>query len=364
MKKIAFLNDTSSWYHWGCTGTSEAIKSTLAERGYDVKSVPIQSIYACQPIPQTTQEFDSPEFFNSFFHANLPVTGPILQCDTVVINGEGSLHGLSQIARVLLYLAYASKLVCKKKVQIINHSCYPVAKAEDVGQSPIAAIYKGVYRHLDYVAVREHVSQEILKAMGVDAALAFDSLPLYIKQHGPVSTGNHLRSIVISGSVAWRPEGIAGLAAFMRSMAADGYSITLLTGARSYPAQDDVQFLKALRQQLPEGWEHIEAASMSEWLHTIQSAALLISGRFHYTIAACSLSTPCIVLDSNTPKNNAICKEAKMPEPLSYSDPHLAERLMERAKALLGTLPICESTRQGWLNRAAINFAMLPYLTD
>lgn len=359
MKKVAFLNDTSSWYHWGCTGTSEAIKETLAERGYEVTPVPIQSLYACKQVPESTGDFDNPEMFNRFFHENLAVTGPILQSDIVVINGEGSVHGLSPIAIVLLYLAYTSKLVCKKNVQIINHSSYPVATVDAVAQSPIASIYRGVYRHLDYVAVREHYSHGILKALGIDAALSFDCLPLYIHRHASDATTARPRSVVISGSVAWQPAGMAGLVAYMRRMASEGYTLTVLTGAKADPAQDDVQFLKALRQQLPDGWKHLEAASMDEWLGTIQSASLLISGRFHYTIAACSLATPCVVLDSNTPKNRAICEGTGLPEPLAYTTPNLEAELHERTVTSLGKPPVSQAIRQSWIERAKLNFAML-----
>lgn len=360
MKKVAFLNDTSSWYHWGCTGTSEAIKEMLAERGYEVTPVPIQLLYECKRVPESTFDFGNPQVFNRFFHENITVTGPILQSDIVVINGEGSVHGLSHIAIVLLYLAFTSKLVCKKNVQIINHSCYPVATAGDVEQSPIAAIYGGVYRHLDYVAVREHYSQGILKALGIDASLAFDCLPLYIHRHVRNATIARSRSIVISGSVAWRPEGMVGLAAYIRCMVSEGYRVIVLTGAKANPAQDDAQFLKALHQHQPDGWKHVEAASMEEWLDTILSAVLLISGRFHYTIAACSLATPCIVLDSNTPKNRAICKESGLPEPLAYTTPNLEAVLRERTSASLGKSPLNPETRRSWVERAELNFAMLP----
>ena len=58
------------------------------------------------------------------------------------------------------------------------------------------------------------------------------------------------------------------------------------------------------------GWRCGTRGTMSEWLDTIRSATLLVSGRFHYTIASCMLDTPCIVLDSNTPKNRAVCEES------------------------------------------------------
>lgn len=355
MKRIAFLNDTSSWYHWGCTGTSEAIKAALQTRCYEIISVPIHELYACQLVPTKTQDFDDPAFFNRFFHENLAITAPILQSDIVVINGEGSLHGLSQIVIVLLYLAYASNRYCQKQVHLINHSCYPNSRNAD--DSRATALYQGVYRHLDFIAVRERYSLDNVKRLGASATLAFDCLPLYIRDHYTTGQASQAsRSLVVAGSVGWQPTGIAALAEYMRVMSADGYDVKVLTGAKAYPAQDDKGFLAALRDAMPDGWTHIDAPSMQTWLETIDSAELLISGRFHYTIAACALGTPCIVLSSNTPKNQAICQESGMLPSLSYMQDDLFGQLQERTNAILGKPPLTENIRQEWLLRAEQNF--------
>jgi polysaccharide pyruvyl transferase WcaK-like protein len=359
MKNIAFLNDTSDWYHWGCTGTSSAIKETLAARGYNITPVPIKSLYKIGSAPETIADFDNPEFFNRFFHENLAVTAPILQNDIVLINGEGTLHGLSRVAIILLYLAYASKQICGKRVQIINHSCYPDDSAQHT-QSTASGLYQGVYKLLDFVAVREHYSRDLLKALGVEATLSFDCLPLYIRNHPPALASERSRTLVIAGSVAWQAKGLEALVAYMRAMLAEGYDIKVLTGAKANPALDDKMFLQALRQALPEGWAHVDASSMAVWLQTIQSAALVVSGRFHYTIAACMLDTPCIVLDSNTPKNRAICEEAGLPEPLSYETDELEAALHTRTRSALGTSPITSVVRDEWLARAEKNFVGLP----
>jgi polysaccharide pyruvyl transferase WcaK-like protein len=358
MKNIAFLNDTSDWYHWGCTGTSAAIKEALAARGYNITPVPIKSIYEIKSVPETIADFDNREFFNRFFHENLPVTAPILQNDIVLINGEGTLHGISRVSTVLLYLAYASKQICGKRVQIINHSCYPDDSKQHT-QSTASGLYQGVYKLLDFVAVREHYSQGLLKELGIEATLSFDCLPLYIRNHLLTASAERKRTIVVAGSVAWKAKGLEALVAYMRAMLADGYDIKLLTGAKANPALDDKMFLQALKQALPEGWTHVDAPTMDAWLHTIQSASLVVSGRFHYTIAACMLGTPCIVLDSNTPKNRAICEEAGLPEPLPYDIDGLEAALHARTRSALGTSPITSAVREEWLARAQKNFAGL-----
>lgn len=359
MKNIAFLNDTSDWYHWGCTGTSSAIKEVLAARGYNITPVPIKAIYGVRSVPETIADFDNPQFFNSYFHENLPVTAAILQNDIVLINGEGTLHGLSRVAITLLYLAYAAKKICGKRVQIINHSCYPDDSAQPM-QSTASGLYQGVYKLMDFVAVREHYSQSLLKELGVEATLSFDSLPLYIRSHPLVPAPNRSRTLVVAGSVAWKASGLEALVAYMRVMQSEGYDIKVLTGAKASPALDDKMFIQALKQALPEGWVHVDAPTMAAWLEAIQSASLVVSGRFHYTIAACMLNTPCIVLDSNTPKNRAICEEAGMPAPLPYDSEGLEAALHERTRDALGKPPISSAIRDEWLSRAEKNFLGLP----
>ena len=44
---------------------------------------------------------------------------------------------------------------------------------------------------------------------------------------------------------------------------------------------------------------------MTQWLDVISHCACMVSARFHHTLAAISLGTPCLVFPSNTPKTNA-----------------------------------------------------------
>lgn len=358
--KIAFLNDTSAWYHWGCTGTSTAIKEAIGRRGHDVVSVPIDALHRCKGLPKTLADFDDPEFFKTFFKENIAVTKPILESDLVLINGEGSLHHLNPLPITLLYLAYAAKQFVKKPVQIVNHSCYPDGDRVDP-KSQASIIYRGVYRVLDYIAIREHKSQEAMRSIGIeDTTLAFDSLPLYIRDH-PLPRVERGSTIVLAGSVAWKAQGLAALADYIRAMAMEGFTIQLLTGAADFQAKDDVEFVVALKKQLKEGWSHVNATSMEEWLTTIASAALLLSGRFHYTIAACMLDTPSIVLGSNTPKNAALAEMAHLPPPQDYTAENLAALMLKRTGEALGKPPISDNIKQLWQERAEKNFAGLPY---
>ena len=353
--KIAFLNDTSAWYHWGCTATSSAIKEALNRRGHTFDSVPIHELYRCKNLPQQMSSFDDAEFFRQFFKENLSVTKPILECDALVINGEGSLHHISPLPLTLLYLAYAAKKFCGKRVHIINHSCYP--DGENTNPTSKAAIlYRGVYRLLDSVAIREHKSKEVMEAIGITGAmLSFDCLPLYLRDH-PEMPVSRSKEIVIAGSVAWKEEGIAALAKYIRAMGVEGYAITVLTGAKAYPAADDASFIKTLKAAMPEGWTHVDAPSLDAWFGVIKRASLMLSGRFHYTIAACMLDTPAVILGSNTPKNAALAEMANLPVPEDYAAENLADMLRERSEAAFGNPPIDADVKAVWCARAEKNF--------
>lgn len=356
--RIAFLNDTSAWYHWGCTATSTAIREMLEARGHTVDAVPIQALHGIKTVPQNLTDFDNPEFFKSFFKHHLPVTKPILESDLVLINGEGSLHHVSKLPLLILYLAYAAKKYGRKHVQIVNHSCYPdgdKTEANSLG----ATLYRGVYRVLDYVAIREHRSLAVMQQLGVEATLSFDCLPLYLKYH-PQPAAERTKTVVVAGSVAWRAQGITALAAYMRAMEKQGYAITVLTGAKSFPARDDALFVEALKKAASEGWTHLDAPSIEAWFTAIGSAALLLSGRFHYTIAACMLDTPAVILDSNTPKNAALAEMAHLPLPQGYAAENLEALLHERTETALGQAPISDATKQEWQARAEKNFSALP----
>ncbi len=74
---------------------------------------------------------------------------------------------------------------------------------------------------------------------------------------------------------------------------------------------------------------------MEEWLNVIHEARILISGRFHHSIAAFCLNTPFIALNSNTHKVHAICSLLGQEPPFLFSDPDLFAQLVMRTKAIL-----------------------------
>ena len=335
IKHVLLINDTSNWYHWGCTGTSTALKSGIEAYGYQTTTFPISSVYELKHIPKSLVDFDNPEFFDAFCKANPLVMNLMYSVDILIINGEGTLHrGIEGVTLnqkrngplTLLYLAYIGKTVLEKHVEIINHSCFPHDN-QTIDDCETCSLYQRVYQSLDFIAIREILSFQALEKLGVQATLSFDCLPLYIRDQYTHTKSPDEKIFLLSGSVAWEKEGMVQIIDFLKEKRNEGYHIQVLVGAQDYPARDDRLLVQFLKQSLDGDWELIIAKDLDEWLKTIHQASCLISGRFHHTIAALCLGTPCITLNSNTSKIDALMLMANQPPPLSYKDSNLYQKL-------------------------------------
>lgn len=343
--KVVLFNDTSEWYHWGCTGTTTALKEGINSLGFEIRAFPIHATYSLKEVPEIDQ-FNDWQKFEKFQAENREIAEAIQAADAVVINGEGTLHGMSSGPRSLLYLAHLSKKFFNKHVEIINHSAYPlddpVLDAHFYGKKGSEAdligaknLYQAVYSALDFIAIREPISQEEMHKIGVDSILSFDCLPLYIRDHYRTPKEIKEKTLVVAGSVAFTHAGAETVARYMELMAKAGFKIKVLIGAKGYPAKDDVRFVEILQTHCRAPWELVNAASMEEWLDTLNHATLLVSGRFHHSIAAFCLNTPFIALNSNTHKVHALSLLFGQKPPPLFADPSLLEKLLERTEEIL-----------------------------
>jgi len=114
-------------------------------------------------------------------------------------------------------------------------------------------------------------------------------------------------------------------------MAAAGRRVRLLVGADMLPAAEDQAFARRMAERAPRALEVVEATSARQWLETLARAAVVVSGRFHHTIAAATLGTPFVLLESNTPKNAGLAAALESAAPLPLDTPELTERLVDRA---------------------------------
>ncbi|HEY5236061.1 MAG TPA: polysaccharide pyruvyl transferase family protein, partial [Rhabdochlamydiaceae bacterium] len=153
------------------------------------------------------------------------------------------------------------------------------------------------------------------------------------------------KTLVLAGSVAYTEAGALQLCQYLEETAKAGFKIKVLIGAKAFPARDDKAFVEFLTTHCKAPWELVDATSMDQWLDTINNATLLVSGRFHHSIAAFCLNTPFISLNSNTHKVHAICSMMGEAEPLLYSDPNLLENLNLRTAAILSS-PVRDNTEK------------------
>ncbi len=366
--KAVLFNDTSAWYHWGCTGTSTALKEGIRALDFELESIPIHVVYALKEVPPF-EEFGNREKFNCFCEKNPEIANSIVNADAVVITGEGTIHDLRAAPRALLYLAFASKQFLGKHVEIIHHSAYPKDEpqfspslstnlkilSESPPTSPEEAkkIYQTVYSQLDFIAIREPISLEKMKNIGIASTLSFDCLPLYIRDHYQTPKQIQDKNVVLAGSIAHTKAGVEQLGLYLEELSKSGFKTKVLIGAAAFPARDDKAFVELLKNHCKAPWELINASSMEEWLETINHATLLVSGRFHHSIAAFCLNTPFIALNSNTPKIHAFCSLVEQPSPLLYSDPALVEKLLVRTNSILNSPPPDNKAKIDFLSHLA-----------
>lgn len=319
---ITLINDTYNWYHWGCNATSLAISRTLIKNKHLLSYVSIQDIYNLNSVPNNINQFKNQQIFEN--HKNIwnkLIFDKLNNADLILVNGEGTLHGISKQVVGLLYILYVSKKFLNKKVHLINHSAYPI-KGFDKNTDAIAKdLYYLTYKSFDFVGIREPISLEGMKKIGIKAELTFDCLPISAEQYLKRFSKKTLRdTIVLAGGVNFNKACLKAIVNELEKYKLQGIKILILVGAKANPAQDDENFINMLNQYKEKlGYDIFYAKNLDEWFECIQNAKILISGRFHYSIAAYCLSTPFLMFESNTPKNYALSKILKVKKPIKYS---------------------------------------------
>ena len=355
-KNCFIPNFTADTYHWGCFGTSIEIYETLSERGYYINFRSVEDTHTpMNGIPQKLADFDNGEVANKFLQSNKQLGWAIRQADLVLCNGEGTMHHHNVGPWQLLYLMYFAKKYFKKKVMLVNHSSYPSGSLEPSVHAD--QMYSEILRHLDFVASREIYSTEVLNRLGVQATQSFDCLPRYINRHRIkrelVSDG----PIIVSGGVSLTDEQAQEIGAAIKPLS-KGRRVVYLTGAKNDPAGEDGKHFKLMKKKIA-SLELCDAKSIDEWLGMIASASLLVSARFHHTIAAASLLTPVVCMPSNSPKVDGICKMLDLDSPIRPIGDDWRQRIRDAARERIGNgdKTISKETWNMMLSLGEANFA-------
>jgi len=341
--EILLLNDTTNWYHFGCTATSIALIEGIKKLGHVVTSLPITEIYQIKSTPSTKAGFLDKNEYQVFAKNNPDLIQLIVQHDAIIINGEGTLHGITSAPRSLLYLAYIAKTEFAKHVEILNHSAYPQHDTS-LANTEEAAIYKLVYDIIDFAAIREPVSFRVMKNLSIKIEESFDCMPLYIRNHYVKTNAKQTNKLLIAGSATWLElniasnlrgniedftQGLSGFNQYVQEMSSRGFKIKFLYGADSFPAKDDKEFIEYMQNNFQANFEVYQASTLDDWLRCIEEATILLSGRFHHTIAAACLGTHFIALNSNTPKMEGLMQALALKAPISYNDPAICDKLLQ-----------------------------------
>lgn len=191
-----------------------------------------------------------------------------------------------------------------------------------------------------------------MKKLNIKAVESFDCMPLYIRDNYIRSNIKHSDELLIAGSATWLQlnipsnqkgniedftQGLFSFNRYLKKMSSKGFKIKFLSGAKGYPAKDDKEFIEYMQKQFHINWEVYEAISLNDWLRTIEESAMLVSGRFHHTIAAASLRTPFLMLNSNTPKMKGLAKVLGHGKIIKYDDHEIYDKLMQQTDKKLSS---------------------------
>ncbi|WP_330983799.1 MULTISPECIES: polysaccharide pyruvyl transferase family protein [Enterobacterales] len=312
----AFLiNDTEDVYHWGCNGTSSQIKKQLKQHGVEqIFSLPVYTVPLLPNIPLKVSDIGTrDDFINNF----RPIANAMSASDIIIVNGEGTVHDFRPAVRALLFLMIAAKKFFGKDVHLINHSCYPNSSDEN-----ILSYYKEAYRSCDYIAARESLSALIIRmVIGVPCADAFDSLPLTIRDVQQEIPENLITEdyICISGAVNYNMLRTDYIVSKIKNNYPD-HKIVYLAGSKKEGIRSkEKKVIEHYLEKLPE-MIVFDAKTLEAWLSIIKYAAVMISGRYHYTVAAVCFGTPVVYFPSNTPKIEAMAYDIGLPKAVSTEE--------------------------------------------
>lgn len=363
-RSALLIADTNFWYHWGCSCTSLGLHEGLRTRFDRIYTLSLARLTSGCPTPSTLNDLDSEVFYTNFRNESPDIIQAMQENEYIVINGEGSIHGASPLTLLLLYLAYIAKTRLGKKVAIINHSCHPGELALPCGNST-SNYYKKVYTALDLSVTRESISHKAVNSFGGKNLLGFDSLPIFIKNHKQDIKTKKRETLIIGGSVSWSHEMVDCFANIAKWAFKQGLNITILSGAKALLASDEVGFVEQIvktlsHKKVPHAL-HFPISEI-EWLEAIGTAKLVISGRFHYSIAAAFLRTPFLVTESNTSKIIGLLHELNLNKDLIYLAHDEYHQAIKKAKKLLNTGEnslMQEEIMRNLLLRSSVNFSNL-----
>jgi glycosyltransferase involved in cell wall biosynthesis len=309
--KYLFVNDTFNTFHHGCSATSLAIRRHLCELG-DNSTIGIswEAISNPKLAPRNHDEFVSYEFRLKWERENAKLLRLFAASEHIVVNGEGSMSNYHYGSLFLFYLIYYCAEHLKKDVSVINHSLFTTTYSDRLDErthSDFLKIVATAYRGLKNCWVREPESltqlEEIVPGRG---KLCFDCLPLYVQEIFPHTKQDIERRGVLVGGGNYLddryPEFLEALTPVLEDAFGAFEYAFLFSDVPHSQSSGDIALYNRIHELMPDRVCLRSVKTTDEWLDEIRSARLLVSGRFHHTIAAFMLDTPFFAFKTDTKK--------------------------------------------------------------
>jgi polysaccharide pyruvyl transferase WcaK-like protein len=321
---ILIANHTGTQAHLGCHATTFALEQMLRRR-LKPDNIWTDAWNARRSLRRAKSLM--PLATNLGMHLPISSYKHFREADIIVVNGEGMFYSSAcckpkSTPRQRLIEAKLAKEVLGKELWIVNHSLYSENKDFD-------ALIQRVYKSADYIAVREERTLQYLQQIGINdahqAADAVFSLPL-----PPAENQSPWKDkVFLTDSSAWprhhMPQFQEKLATFIECLRGRGLDPAYLSIRTDKRDEHIATHL---------GLEYFSGRNVEEFLAHLQTARLLISGRFHVNVFAILCGVPYLSFEADTYKNLALNEFIKYPLPVLS----------------LGTHPLVEI--QSWVQKA------------
>jgi polysaccharide pyruvyl transferase WcaK-like protein len=293
---VLITNHTGQQPHLGCRATCHALERLLMER--------------CAPreivSERHSQKHNTATMY--FGKAGMAVRAARMQhaasyaayrhADLIVVNGEGSIYSKpwsrngasSNQRRVDAYLA---KKYLGKRVFIVNHTVASNHKRFD-------AFIQMAYPLMDYIAVREPISYDYLQGLGVTNVQQSADAIFSLEPPAPAQDSPLAGNILVCDSSSWtgwsgpRKKRVQDAVAHLQKQKLNVAYLSIYTDRR------DAHFAREL------GLEYHSFENFADFMAHIQTAAFILSGRFHIGVFAALCAAPFLVFEANTYKTRGL----------------------------------------------------------
>ncbi|MBK9079109.1 MAG: hypothetical protein IPL91_08260 [Hyphomicrobium sp.] len=358
MPKAYIINFTGFFGHWGMYGTSMAVTMGLAEKGYDADYLAVNEIASLFPEQQAWDEMKSSAAFRLFEARNPQIVTAMGEADIVVVNGEGTLHGVRPSSLNLLALMFYARKYLKRPVYLINTAFYPTP-FDGIGSVDCHAPYAETLHALGHrpVVVRDRASFSNVEELGGKAILGFDCLPLLARALPRSQFSPRDGRILLTASAGCTPTQAKELSkTIARTIGARPHVGYLSGGTAKYNAFER-QFHEAMSDEIA-GLALDETETFLDFCKALDGS-LLISGRFHYLIAGAWMNAKLAPFESNTRKNTELIADVGVRLEQLFaptgpvSDTALLRNAISRAR------PVSAASKQRCEKRSLRNFSRI-----